>query len=237
MAGIQKFIVQKITEIAPDTKTLRLVPKEGKRFDFAPGQFITLRLIDPETQKPVPRSYSISSSPLEPNYLEITLSKEGKYSEQILGFKEGDELDLLGPAGSFGIDESKMKDVVLIAGGTGITPFASMVRYYGKKGAGPKITVIYSCRTAECLLFYGDFLKMAKQNPNIRIAPTITRPAESGPWDGRTGRIDGNYIREVVGDLSGKYFFACGPKEMLNAIEASLREIGVAQDKIIIERW
>jgi glycine betaine catabolism B len=237
MAGIQKFKIDKITDIAPNTKTFRLVPKQGSRFDFKPGQFVTLRLTDPETHAPVARSYSICSSPLAKGYLEVTITKAGKYSTQIFGFEEGDEIELLGPSGTFIIDDAKMKDVVFIAGGSGVTPFASMMRYYAEKGTGPRITLIYSCKTVECLLLYSEFRKIARQVAFIRIAPTITRPEESGPWRGHTGRIDAAYIREVAGDISGKYFFACGPKEMLDATSAALKEIGVSEDRIIIEKW
>lgn len=241
--GFQKYKIEKILDETSDTKTFVLVPLSGQRPTFIPGQFLTIRLIDEkgaflkdESGKPLVRSYSISSSPLEEGYFCVTIKSVGAFTHRIFALKEGDVVEAMGPLGNFCIDEEKMKDVVMLAGGSGVTPFVSMLSYYARKKSNLNLTLLYSCKTEKDFVLYSRLKSVCGQNTCVFF--TLTRPQDASGWQGKTGRIDANKIKEACeGKLEGKYFFLCGPKEMIISMQQVLQSLHIDSEHIVVEKW
>lgn len=241
--GFQKYKIAKIRDETEDTKTFFLSPVSGSRPDFKPGQFLTMRLVDEkgtflkdDAGKPLVRSYSISSSPLEEGVFTLTIKLVGSFTKKLFAMKEGEIVEAMGPLGGFCIDEGKMKDVVFLAGGSGVTPFVSMLSYYGQKPCQTRFTLIYSCKRECDFILYNKLRSLS--HPSIKLVFTLTRPEQSPGWQGKTGRISATLINDACeGRLEGKYFFICGPKEMIGAMQQELLSLGIPQSSIIVEKW
>jgi len=241
MAGPVPFRVMKIIQAAPGVKTLRLVPVQpgSFSFDFKPGQFVNLMIQRPGEQL-MARPYSIASSPNNKEYLELTIKiiEGGRFTPVVDSLKEGDEVRIGGPFGRFFfLDEQRMKELVLIGGGCGVTPFISMVRYVTDRNLPIKITYIYSCRAPEFILYYDELRRIAKEHSNINVIFTCTR--ETPPdWNGERGRVNADMInRHVKIGVTDQYFMLCGPPEMVKGTVEILKSLGVPDDRIIFESW
>ncbi|VVB57855.1 Sulfhydrogenase 1 subunit gamma [Candidatus Anstonella stagnisolia] len=241
--GFQKYKIEKIIDETADTKTFVLVPLSGSMFSFKPGQFVTVRLVDEkgmfqkdEAGKPLVRSYSISSSPFEEGYFCVTIKSVGSFTHHIFALKEGAIVEVMGPLGNFCIDEEKMKDVVMLAGGSGVTPFVSMLSYYARKKSNLNLTLLYSCKTEKDFVLYSRLKSVCGENTCVFF--TLTRPESNPNWDGKVGRMDANMIKQACeGKLEGKYFFICGPKEMITSMQQILRTLEIDEAHIVVEKW
>ena len=151
--------ISEIIEETYDTKTYR-INLEGNELNFEPGQFVSLILDfskDGKTEK-VGRSYSISSSPLKKEYIDLTIKKtnKGGVADYILdNLKVGDEIKIKGPYGVF-IFKDEIKKVVFIASGSGISSLMCMIRYNVDKKLDTKITLLLSNKTPEDIIFRKD---------------------------------------------------------------------------------
>ena len=223
-------MILEITDIideAEDTKTIRFGTKSD--FVFKAGQFITItKVIDGEE---ITRAYTISSSPTQTSFIDITFRVywKGKLTPYLYNLKKGDKLQIDGPFGDFYLTDNE-KNMTFIAGGTGIAPFISMLRYLNDNKMKPKISLLYSCRKKEDIIFGEELENLAKEL-NINYYLTLTRDET---WNGHKGRINRAVLEKQ--DLSSK-FFLCGPEAMTNDIKKELLNLNVPNDKIITEEW
>lgn len=149
----------------------------------------------------------------------------------------GQHVEISGPFGRFILDEGKTQNAdtrVMVAGGIGITPFRSMIKYATDKKLGDKIILIYSNKTAEDIAFLGELTEIQKQNENLAIVHTLTRSDSS---DYRTGRIDEKLIREIIDNIGGSIFYACGPPAFVDTVIVILKSMGVDAGNIRFERF
>ncbi|MDI6722949.1 MAG: FAD-binding oxidoreductase [Candidatus Aenigmarchaeota archaeon] len=212
-------LLKKISETR-DVKTFRF------KIDmtFKPGQFVMLKVSERS------EAFSISSSPTDKGYIDISMKMTtSEYKKTLEAAKIGDVFDIKGPYGTFLLNESM--DAIMIAGGIGITPFRSMIRYAAAKRLHIKITLIYSSKTPEDIAFRKEIEELEKQNKNLIVIHTITRPEESiERWRGRTGRIDKEMIVGMK-NWKGSAFYVCGPPAMVDSVVSLLKEAGVPQIK------
>src|SRR3989344_7325307 len=117
-----KEFVSKIIEIKDETPTVKSFKVERQNgIDFRPGQFFMVSFPnDPKIR--TARAYSIASPPTEKKYLEIALNKIAQFTAKLFTLKEGDMLKFKGPYGKFYFNDEMKNDIILVAGGTGITP-------------------------------------------------------------------------------------------------------------------
>jgi ferredoxin-NADP reductase len=221
----------------PDTKTLHLKWPEGYDPDFKTGQFITLYWPDTTSYK---RAYSLSSCAQDRGFYEVTVKRDGKMGTRIVDWaKAGDRLFVIPPAGRFlPVFEPPGKHLVCIAGGSGVTPFRGFVREAARLKHNTRITVLYSVRTTNDIIFDQEFRELEQRNPNFNFYVTCTRLHEKDAWPGRRGRIDAAWIKEHVHDLPNTVFYACGPNELVEATEhLVLSELGVPKEQMKTEKW
>ncbi|MDO8340325.1 MAG: FAD-binding oxidoreductase [Candidatus Burarchaeum sp.] len=209
------YIVKELVNEAPDVITLKLAPESGTIFDFKPGQFVSLLIAMREGPVPfLSKPYSISSSPTNKEFLGLTIKiteREGSFPKLVAKFRPGDKVTLMGPFGVFTFDPDKHKDVVMIAGGVGITPFHSMIAYATDKKLSNKLLLLFSNKTCSETIFYKDFDSFVSSNPNFKFICTATREEQVSMEGIETGRFDADRILSACGgSVEGKHFMLCG---------------------------
>lgn len=227
--------IVKIVQENYDTKTFRIA-LDGSFVRFKPGQFFNLFLFGPDG-KPDARSYSVSSSPTKYWYeFTIKLVPGGRFSEKLAKVREGEKCQIVGPFGRMFLDETKGGNIVMVAGGVGVTPFASMIRWANDAAPDMKVTLFYTVRKEEDFLFRKEFEGIAAANKNFRFVPTVTREAGES-WAGERGRINEEMIRRHVANPEKATYFLCGSKDMVTGISELLQKMGVPKEKIEYEDW
>ncbi len=220
----------------PDTKTIRLKWPEGHDVDFKTGQFITVSWPDTPNYK---RAYSLSSSALDRGYYEITVKRDGKMGTRIVDWaKVGDKMGVLPPVGKFLPVYEPDKHLICIAGGSGVTPFRAYVREATRRKLNTKITVLYSVRTTNDIIFNEEFHKLQLDNPRFNFFVTCTRLHPEDSWTGRRGRITAEWVKEHIHDLANTVFYACGPNELVEFAEhVVLADLKVPKEQMKVEKW
>lgn len=233
---IVEMAVESVKMELPDTKTVRLKWPEGYEPDFKTGQFITLYFQDTPGYK---RAYSLSSCALDRGHYEVTVKRDGKMGTRIADWtKEGDHFGVIPPTGRFLPVYEPNKHLICIAGGSGVTPFRGFVREATRRQLDTKITVLYSVRTTNDIIFNEEFHQLQQENPNFNFYVTCTRLHPEDPWTGRRGRINAELIREYIHDAANTVFYACGPNELVEATEhLVLTELNIPKEQMKTEKW
>jgi ferredoxin-NADP reductase len=219
-----------------DTKTLRFqLPKE-RRFHAKPGQFLTFQwTID---GRRVTRSYTISSSPIHEDYVEITPKRiENGCVSVFLNerAKPGLAVEANGPYGRFYFDETLHKSIVLIAAGSGITPMISMLCYIDDLELATPVTLLYCVRTGADIIFENELSRLRRSLPNFKCELCLSRPDPT--WKGRSGRLTEEFVSQSVTDLDSPTFFLCGPRGFMDNARHVLLNLGVTQDRVLQESF
>jgi len=221
------FIPAKISAIreeTPDVRTFTLVPADSdKTFPyFRAGQFITLTAQVGSSR--LTRAYSLSSSPKQAlaGIYEITVRRAGLFSSWLIenaGF--GTELTIGEPSGDFYHDDLRDTDtVVAVAGGSGITPFRSMIRSIVEGSEHFKMILIYGARTRSDIIFKEELETLADKR--IRVVMVLSDEKVKGYENGF-----------ITADILKKYapkrasFFLCGPDAMYQFVSGELEKLGV----------
>jgi ferredoxin-NADP reductase len=232
--------VTEVIQATPTSKTFRLERIDGPLPPFRPGQYVNV-FVDVDgvlTSRP----YSIASPPpLDPprereggNILELTVrDKPGGFVAPYLlnEVQVGDELETTGPAGSFYHEPLIDGDeLVFLAGGSGITPFMSIIRDALQSGRQLKIHLLYGSRVPDDVIYGDELAELAADHPNLRYSLVLSEPPQG--CEGLTGFLSADLVREQVGEVAGKTFYVCGPNVMYDFCLAALKELGVPGHKI-----
>jgi ferredoxin-NADP reductase len=220
----------------PDTKTVRFQWPEGYEPEFKTGQFITVYFPDTPTYK---RAYSLSSCALDRGFYEVTVKRDGKMGTRIVDWvKEGDRMFVIPPTGRFLPVLEPGRHLICIAGGSGVTPFRGFAREATMRKLETRISVLYSVRTSNDIIFDAEFRELAQINPNFNYYVTCTRLSAEDPWTGRRGRIDSAFVKEHIYDPANSFFYACGPNALVDAIEhLVLHDLNVPKEQLRTEKW
>jgi len=239
-------------EINPQLVVLRVRPDEAL-FEFKPGQFGVLGLlggalrvaeaapedVPTEPDKLIRRAYSIASSSLERRYVEfyLTLITSGQLTPRLFALKHGDRI-FLGPkaSGVFTLDRvPPEKAVILIATGTGLAPYISMLRTMLVNDSQRRFVVLHGARYGWDLGYRGELESLARLRPNFTYIPSITRPDQDPHFQGRSGRIQTLIEQGVLEGESGVALdparaevFLCGNPEMVSIVKMMLEDKGFA---------
>jgi ferredoxin-NADP reductase len=222
-----------VLDEATDIKTFRLARPEG--FTFTAGQFLPVRVS--VNGKPHVRCYSISSSPDARGYLEISVRRQGLVSTMLHAtLRTGSVLAINRPAGQFVYPAGDDRPLALLAGGIGITPLLSMLRFALSSDPTRPVTLLYSARDRKALAFLSELRVVAERHPQARIGITLSDDADApAPW--RAGHIDAALLRQYVPHPTHTVFCLCGPTPMMAAMEQMLQAEGVPADQIRSEHF
>jgi ferredoxin-NADP reductase len=233
---ITEMTVEKVTMELPDTKTVKLHWPDGYNEPVKTGQFITICFPDSPEYK---RAYSLSSCALDRGFFEVTIKRDGKMGTRVVDWlKEGDKMGVLPPVGKFLPVYEPNAHLICIAGGSGVTPFRGFVREATRRKLQTRITILYSVRTTNDIIFDSEFRQLEHENPHFSFFVTCTRLSAQDPWTGRRGRIDAAWTREQIVDLANTFFYACGPNELVdNTQRMVVTELGIPKQQMLVEKW
>ena len=220
------------SEIAPEVRHFVFEAADLKRLDFLPGQFVSLT--STVKGKEITRAYSIASPPSDANRFELCLNRvaEGLLSPRLFELKPGDSLDMRPPLGQFVI-RNPSRDAVLVATGTGIAPFRSILNAH-LHASSPAFTLSFGVRYESHLMYRREFEEMARRFPQFRFWPTLSRPDPC--WTGRTGHVQ-EHLEEAIGERRDLDVYLCGLKLMVDDVRNILKEMGFNRKQIIYEKY
>jgi uncharacterized protein len=216
---------------APGVVTLELSSSLGTPYFYTAGQFIDVYLSDSVNSQG--KSYSLSSAPSE-GILSITVKAIGQFSQYLYNLEIGDSALGSLPYGFFYSDRDDTH-LVLLAGGIGVAPFRSMIVESIVKNPTRKISLFYSSKTEEDIIFteLGD---LPAKHPNIVIKNFITREEKVGKGREK-GRMKIKQILETLPSLSGIEFLLCGSIAFVRDMRKALREHDVPEELIYTEAF
>ena len=226
----------RIEEQTHDSKTLRFVIARGKHFEAEPGQFLTFFF--KIAGKDVVRSYTICSSPTQRGYVEITPKRVphgyvSSFLNESVGV--GLEVEAAGPFGQFYFKESEHERIVLIAGGSGITPMISILRYIDDLSLETPVILLYCIRTLQDVIFERALRELEARHSGFKM---VIVPSQKDPnWSGPHGHISRELIASHVHDLPSSTFFLCGPPLFMQKAREILQALHVSGEKIKIEHF
>ncbi|MBR9690144.1 hypothetical protein GOV08_00480 [Candidatus Woesearchaeota archaeon] len=234
MTDFTSKIIELIDE-THDVRTFRL--KRPDALDFISGQFTLVSFVDSKDFEGVSKPFTLASPPTEKNYVDFTIKKLGNFTQALFSLKIGEELGFVAPNGeALNFDDSVKDDIVFIAGGSGITPFISAIRYAVAKKMNNKILLLFSNKTVSDIIYKKELEKIEGNNENITVVNTITN--EEPPDETfEKGRVTEEMIKKYCGNLQTKSFYVCGPPAMVTGTNEILAKIGVSSGKIRFEQW
>ncbi len=219
-----------IEDIAENIKTFWFKPE--KPFRHTAGQFIELRIPhDNKDKRGDKRWFTLSSSPTE-DLVSITTKltpKDGStFKQALLALQPGNELTMSEPMGDFVLPKDPSIELVFVAGGIGVTPMRSMIKFLHDSGEKRTITLIYALRV-ESEMAFKDLFKAA----DITFIPVIGEPSPA--WKGETGRIDASRIVSLASGHENKYIYLSGPEPMTESLYKELKQLGVNKKQLVTD--
>ena len=227
--------VAEIRQETPSTKIFRLVSSDSYLSPFQAGQYINLSVEAGGVR--TSRPYSIASPPNQVGYYEIAVrrAEAGFVSNFFLDeLRAGDRMESTSPTGNFYYNPLVHgKDLVFLAGGSGITPFVSMIRETTDRGLERRIHLIYGSQHPEDVIYEAELKDRAKYHRNFQMDIVISDPPVG--YRGLTGFITGDLITRLVGEVSARTFYLCGPEVMYAFCLKQLEDLGIPRRKIRTE--
>ena len=226
----------------PDAVSLYLREADGSPLEFVPGQFLSFDVeVDGSVLR---RAYSLASAALEGHAPHVTVKRVG--GGRVSGWLNdhalaGMALEVLGPSGAFTLDASEDAErLVFIAGGSGITPIASIAETALTTRPDADVVLIYGNRATEDIIFRERLATLADRHPRFRLDHVLERPASD--WTGARGRLDGPTLMARLEALAhvddaGARYYLCGPSPMMDAARTALIAAGVDASRIREERF
>jgi len=236
----QKYEVELIKKEPAAKDSSSFYFQRPQQFDFLPGQFMRLSLTIPEPdERGNSRFFSIASSPTEKDFLMITTRADhSAYKKTLFSLASGTKVSLTAPYGVFILKPEETTPHVFLAGGIGITPFRSMIRYAADMKINIPITLFTSFRSFEDIVFQKELAGIAKEYSWFKLVETITQPeASKSPWLGNVGRIDTDLIKKHVSVFSTSLFYIAGPPAMVDSMEDLLKSLGINELQIRKEKF
>lgn len=239
---------QRVTRETKDAVTIEF-DLSGSEFQYLPGQFINISQV--VNGEKVTRSYSLSSSPDLDTYPAITVKrvKDGLLSNYLVDYADQiRELEIDGPYGSFVPLESsyQSKDVVLLSGGSGITPLLSIAKSLLSRSPDVQVTLIYANHNWSDVIF-ADAIEALTQQFKERLTAFHALSQQEGTKPVFTGiliedRLSKLLVKKILkqataGKLGDTQFFLCGPSGLMTIYQEALTSLAVPEASIFMERF
>ena len=238
--GSRRMRVVRVQRETPDAVSLTLRDVAGRATPDRAGQFFTLVVRD--RGEVLRRAYSASLPPdraVEGVRVTVKRVAGGRVSGLLVdGARAGDEIDVLGPSGSFVVD-AVPPELVLIAGGSGLTPLRAVAEDVLLRDTAVHVAMVVGNRREEDVLFVSEIAGLvAAFGARLRVLHVLAEPPEG--WRGGVGLLDAPTTRaalERLGVAPSAEFRVCGPEAMMDAVRTALGEHGVAAERIREERF
>lgn len=209
-----------------------------RKLQFRPGQYIEWTLGHKNSDNRGNRRYfTIASSPTEEKvHLGVKFyPKSSTFKAKLVDMKPGEKVSVAQLAGDFVLPRDKKRKLVFIAGGIGITPFRSMMKYMVDTHDQRSVVLFYSNKIASEIA-YRDVFEQAEKNNGAKVVYTLT-DKEKIPqgWTGYKGYVDAEMIAREAPDYRERTFYISGPHGMVVAFEKVLQNMGVHSDHIKVD--
>ncbi|MCW2830583.1 MAG: stearoyl-CoA 9-desaturase [Aeromicrobium sp.] len=228
----QRELRGRVERVVPETEraaTLVIRPGWGWTFDHAPGQYIGIGVeIDGRFHW---RSYSLSSPPLvEGKTVSITVKAmpEGFLSDHLVnGLEPGTIVRLAAPQGDFTVPDPPPEKMLMLVGGSGITPVMSILRTLDRRESMPDIVLVYSAVSEDDMMFVHELRVLAMRYANVTFVERFTNT---------DGLFTPDQLDDVCPDWKQRQAWACGPGPMLDAFSEHFEAAGI-HDQLHVERF
>ena len=247
--GFRKFRVEKLVKETATCTSVYLVPVDGQPIaSFKAGQHLVMQFQVPGQSKPVIRCYSLSNGPGHPHYrVSVKAIAEGKAGQDpglVSNFvnsqlQPGDVIDAKAPAGSFFLDLSDARPVVMLAGGIGVTPMISIVNSIQKHSPDRLAILFYGVRNKSDLAFANELHRMKGTCKNFHVVYCFSDPAPDDVQR-KDYQVKGHVSIDLIKKLlphSDCQFFLCGPPAFMQSLGEDLESWGVPEDQINSEAF
>jgi CDP-4-dehydro-6-deoxyglucose reductase, E3 len=217
--------VDRVRDLTHDVRELGLRLREPKDIQFKAGQFISFNLTPPGGERLMIRPYSIASPPNESDRITLVFNRiqGGRGSTYLFNLREGDAVAFEGPQGSFYLRE-RMRNVLLVATGTGIAPIRSMLLDLVDNGYAGTATLYWGLRSQRDVYYQQEFEALAVRYPNVSFAIALSRP-EAG-WEAYAGRVT-DLVDARVTSVKNLDVFLCGNHAMIRDVTEIIRTKGL----------
>lgn len=215
-----------IVEETPDVKSFYVKsPSGGLPYRVQPGQCSMLSL-------PLGEGMFSCTWQEGQEYQQYAIKRVGLLTEELHRIEVGQKLGLRGPYGNgFPLEASRGKDMLFIAGGIGLAPVRSFIKYCFKNRADyGKITIIYGARSYDDLCFKKELFEEWPQEADTEVHVTIDNAEEN--WKGHVGFVPA-YVEELAPAPAGKVSVTCGPPIMIKFALQSLQKLGYQDEQIV----
>ena len=182
--------------------------------------------------------FTISSSPSENDHISVAVKESGDFTASIGQTGPKDRAAVLAPYGRFSFMlHPERKRTVFIAGGIGITPILSMLRYMTHLKMEREVFLFYANRTESDIAFRNELDAMGEEGsvPKLSLFHIISKPREN--WDGEKGRLNGEILRKHLENFRDTAFYICGPPPMIEAVWRVLEDKGLSDQDIFYDKF
>jgi ferredoxin-NADP reductase/Na+-translocating ferredoxin:NAD+ oxidoreductase RnfD subunit len=203
-----------------------------KKFDYIPGQYLEWTLAhNKHDSRGIRRFFTISSSPTEPRLRLITrmAEKSSTFKQTLLKMEPGDEIVISSLQGEFLLPKDQNQKLAFVAGGVGIAPFLSMTKYLLDKNEKRNAVLFFANKT-EAETAFKNQLNEA-QKAGVKTVYLLNDPPAG--WNGRTGFLTPEIIKEEMPDWKERTFYISGPEPMVLNYEDMLAKMGVPRKQVI----
>lgn len=231
--------------LAPTVRHLVFERADGKPLAFKPGQFLQVHF-HYDDGKPTKRSYSVATvgeaNAESVQRVEIAVSyvQGGAATKLLSELEHGDVVEASGPFGRFCLqDADSNRRYILIATGTGVTPYRAMLPNLGQliRQRDCEVVLLYGARNEAELLYGEEFEAFARQHDRFRYHACLSRGARPDPRpDDRLGYVQ-SVLPELEPDAEHDIVYLCGNPDMIDATFADLKERGLPIRQIRREKY
>lgn len=234
--------VLQVIQESSETVTLRIALADA--LGFLPGQYYNVRYPVEGRPRPIQRAYSIGSSPVpDASVVDITVKEmdSGLVSPKLVRqVVAGDKIEVRGPHGNFTWTETEGGPLLLVAAGSGVVPFMSMIRYAVVKGLTVPTRLLFSSKSAEFVIYAEELATLEREHDWLEVVHTFTR-APGDPNARYHRRIDAAMVAESIGELAGDpksiIGYVCGAPELVDAAQAALLSCGLDPERVRVEKY
>ena len=227
------YAVARTETTGADCTCVDLTPSTQSPFSYIPGQFAFVSFRNTSVSKE-PHAFTLSSTPSRPGVLQFTIRACGDWTRNAGSLSTGDRAIIQGPFGRFShLCTTPNRELIMIAGGIGITPMLSMLRFMADHGDPRPITLIWSNRSKEQVVFADEMDALADILTGLRRIPIFTRNTENGDRAVRLNRVS---LETMLSGCSHRSaIFVCGPPRMMTQVKTDLKTLGFPARSIFTE--